>query len=353
VRRVLFNLHLYLALTAGVFIVILGGTGAIMAFEPELDHVLHWKYAYVEPGVSKLPLGEIGAAVAKSYPGERIGGYTFEPAPNLAFLVALPGRQVYVNPYTGEVLGVRPGGMDFLTRVHQLHLRLLIRTQADPGKKIMSWAGAVILFLSISGVYLWWPYMQVKVRRPWWSRRFWLDAHNAVGICSFAFLLVLAATGVMIGFEETTVPAVYRMTGSQPMQLPRTFPAPPAAARPIGVDRAVEAARAAIPGAAPFQISVPGPKGAYMVRARFPEDLTPGGRSLLLVDQYTGKVLFAQGSRTAPAGTRLVNLNRAIHTGDVFGVPSKVMMSLASLALVMQAVSGVAMWWKKLRSKRG
>jgi uncharacterized iron-regulated membrane protein len=51
-------------------------------------------------------------------------------------------------------------------------------------------------------------------------------------------------------------------------------------------------------------------------------------------------VLFAEGSRTAPAAKRMVNANRAIHTGDIFGIPSKAILSLASLMLVAQLVSG-------------
>jgi len=52
-----------------------------------------------------------------------------------------------VDPYTGAILGIRPGGMDFLAYVHQLHLRLLIRNKADTGKTIVSWAGMAMLFL--------------------------------------------------------------------------------------------------------------------------------------------------------------------------------------------------------------
>jgi uncharacterized iron-regulated membrane protein len=42
-RRLLFNLHLYAALITGTFIFVLGLTGSIMAFETEIDHVLHWR----------------------------------------------------------------------------------------------------------------------------------------------------------------------------------------------------------------------------------------------------------------------------------------------------------------------
>ncbi len=323
-----------------------------MAFEPELDHLLHAKLSYVHPQGTPMPLAQIAGAVARAFPGERIGGYLLGPSADISYQVALRGRQVCVDQYTGAILGVRPGGPDFLSRVHQLHLRLLLQSQSDPGKKIMTWAGVAILFLAVSGIYLWWPYKRVTIQGPASSRRFWFDVHNAVGICSFLFLGILSLTGVMIGFEESTVPMFYRMTGSHPVPPPRAFPPPPPGMKPISPDQAMEIARSALPGTAPFQINVPPPRGAYQIRARFPEDRTPGGRSMVVVDQYTGQVLFAQGSRTAPGGARMVIQNRAIHTGDILGMPSKVLMSLASLALAAQAVSGVVMWWKRPRKKR-
>ena len=69
----------------------------------------------------------------------------------------------------------------------------------------------------------------------------------------------------------------------------------------------------------------------------------------MVVGQYTGQVLFAEGSRTAPAGARMVIGNRAIHTGDIFGIPSKTIMCLACLMVVAQVVSGLLMWLKRVR----
>jgi uncharacterized iron-regulated membrane protein len=351
VRKALFNIHLYLALVSGFFLLILGLTGSIMAFETEIDHVLHWNLSYITPQGNPKPLTELGEAVSKAFPGERPGGYLLPGAPNLSYGVVTRRGLVAVNPYTAEILGVRPGGRDFLGYVHQLHLRLLIGDRADTGRTIVSWSGVAVLFVLISGLYLWWPMKRVKIqtRAPGRqnARRFWFDIHNCVGVCSLVFLLVLTFTGLMIGFEEKTVPVFYRLTGSEPSQAPEKLPPPPSGARPITPDQAMDIARTALPGTLPFQINVPGPKGAYQIRSRFPEDLTPGGRSRVMVDQYTGQVLFAEGSRTAPAGARLVIANRAIHTGDIFGIPSKTAMCLACLMAVVQLVSGVLMWLKR------
>jgi uncharacterized iron-regulated membrane protein len=349
-RKLLFSLHLYAALFTAVFALILGLTGSIMAFETEIDHLLHWKLSYVTPQTSVLSLAEIGTAVSKVFPGERIVGYGVSTSPDLSYQVGLERHWAYVNQYTGEVVGSGSGSdwvTVFLAKVHQFHLRLLITNRADPGKKIVSWSGVVILFLLLSGLYLWWPLKRVTIQWSGSSRRIWFDIHNVVGIFSLVFLLILSITGVMIGFERQTTPLLYRITGSKPARESEIQLSPPPGATPITPDRALEIARAALPGAAPFEINVPAPKEPYEIRLRFPEDRTPGGRSTVLIDPYTGKVLFSQGSRTAPAGARLVIANRAIHTGDIFGIPSKVLMSLASVMLVVQVVSGVLMWWKR------
>jgi uncharacterized iron-regulated membrane protein len=50
--------------------------------------------------------------------------------------------------------------------------------------------------------------------------------------------------------------------------------------------------------------------------------------------------------------TGLVTLNRAVHTGDVLGMPTKAVASLASLVLVLQTLGGWYLWWRKPRMQR-
>ena len=175
----------------------------------------------------------------------------------------------------------------------------------------------------------------------------WFDIHTTVGIVAYLFLLVLTITGLVIGFEDQTRPFFYRITNSQLEKGPDLDVPLSTGTVILSADSAVAIARRALPGALPFDIPLPGPGEMYVVRCRFPEDRTPGGRSMVFIDPYSGKVLDAESSRTAPAGTRIINMNRAIHTGDLFGIPSKIIMSLASLALVLLFVSGVGMWWRR------
>ena len=68
-RKLIFNLHLYTALLTGLFVVVLGVTGSIMAFEPEIDHVIHSNLWHVNPQGLPLSLQDLAARIAKSHPG--------------------------------------------------------------------------------------------------------------------------------------------------------------------------------------------------------------------------------------------------------------------------------------------
>ena len=344
-------LHLSVALVAALFVVTLGVTGSIMAFEPEIDRWLHHDLWYVDPQARPLTLDEIGSAISQQYPGERISRFDVSADPNLAYRVALPSRLVYVNPYTARTIGLGGAQPDTLARIHQIHLRLLWMSHPDAGKAIVTWMCVAMIFLLVTGLYLWWPLKRFSLTWSASPRRRWLDVHRSTGITVFAFLLLAGVTGIAIGFGTVAEPAYYRLTGSTPSPRPPHV-VTPSPAGPISPDRVMDLARAAIPGATPFQIAIPKPDGTYQVRMRFPEDLTPGGRSRVEIDQYTGAIVFAEGSRTAPAGTRAVILTRAIHTGDVFGMASRVAMSLASALTVVMALSGLLTWWARRRPQR-
>jgi uncharacterized iron-regulated membrane protein len=289
-----------------------------------------------------MRLTDLGARVLAAKPGSRIGGYGMGVSPDLSYYVAAGGSAVYVNEYTGEILGER-SGPTWLSQVHQLHLRLLA---GQTGRTIVAWAGVLMLVLTISGLYLWWPVKRIDINWRIGGRRRWFDIHNTIGVSAFVFLFIVSLTGGVIAFESVTSPLFYRLTDSQPYPFAVAVAPRPGAAL-VTPDAAVDAARKAMPGAIPIAVGPPNPKSAYRVAMRFPEDRTPGGRTRVFVDPYSGAVVLAESSRSTAGGTRIINANRAIHTGDILGIPSKIVMSLASLAAVAQVISGLTMWWKR------
>lgn len=345
IRRILFNLHLWTAMIAGAVLILLGATGAILAFEEPIDHALNPGLFYVHPQGNALPASVLLSRVRQNFPGKRVTMLMFGKAPDLSTMATVPGAgSVFIDPYSGRIMGVRKTNKYFTQTVHQLHIRLLM---GDTGSRILGVAGLVLAFLTLTGIYLWWPLKRVTVagRKSW--RRFNFDLHHAAGFYSSVFLFILSVTGVMIAFADSTVPEMYKITHSEPPDQ-ETESTPIPNARPISPDQAIGTALATIPGTRLVSLMPPrGATGSYRVALHFPEDRTPGGRSVVYIDQFSGGVLSSESSRTAPAGTRLVNLNRALHTGDIGGLPTKIIACLASLAVIVQAFTGVVMWWKR------
>jgi uncharacterized iron-regulated membrane protein len=342
-RKLLLNLHLYGTLIAGIFVVILGLTGSIIAFESQLDRLFNPSLFDIAPQpTAPLPLSRLAEIVQRRFPG-KVDGFVLSQHPDTAHVAFISGTAIFVNGYTGAILGTRRGPT-LITRIHQIHTHLLA---GKIGEMIVAIAGIVMLFLVVSGVILWWKYKKVSIKWNASLFRVMFDVHNATGILSALFLLLLSLTGIAVAFNNPIERWTYKATGTTP--IPRSLPSiPRQGAAPIDPNTVLRIASAAEPGAKPLSIDSPeDAKDSYNVRMRFPEDRTPGGRSWVCVDQYSGKVLVAQNSRTAPLAARAELLNRQIHTGDVFGTPSRIAMSASSFLVVLQAFSGVVMWWKR------
>ena len=321
--------------------VILGVTGSVMEFEPELDQLLRPQLSFVTPGQRVLTLAELGDDVSRQFDGEPVVAYLLSLLPNRPSQVVLPRGIAYVNQYTGEVLGVKARGQTFLGFVRAIHVRL---GRGDVGRNVLSWSAVALLLSLASGVYLWWPVKRVRVGGKWGTRRLWFDVHNAIGVFILLPLTVLAATGTVLGFEEQLAPLLYKMTRSSPSQSLRVPSRKPGqGATPISPDEAVAIARIQMPGAVPYRVQMPRYGGTYQVALLYPQDRITGDRNVVGLDPY-GNVLSLIRSSDLSRGDRILAINEAIHTGAFLGMPSRLGVWMASTMISLQALSGLLMW---------
>jgi uncharacterized iron-regulated membrane protein len=167
-----------------------------------------------------------------------------------------------------------------------------------------------------------------------------------LGFSSSLVMLAIALSGVLIAFEATTDPIVRKLNDGPDPPAPQSTPSPGAARIPI--DRAIAIGDSALPGAFASNVNVPaGAKAAFRILKKFPEDRTPAGRSRVYVDQFSGRVLQVENTRSAPLGTRILNLKRSAHTGDIFGAPTQALYFIVSFGIFVQAMTGALIWWNK------
>ncbi|MDP9051642.1 MAG: PepSY domain-containing protein, partial [Acidobacteriota bacterium] len=290
-----------------------------------------------------------------AYPAAKVLTFALSPSspkPDLAYTaqVEFPRSKVtstvFVDQYTGQILG-KIDGMSFATAVHEFHTDMLL---GDRGAFVMMLMAAALILLGVSGIVLWWPRKILSVRWGASGRRIVFDLHNAIGFYSFVFLLLFGMTGVVVHWQSKWLP----MT-NKALHLPDTEPdwkiAPPVSdAQFVSLEAIAAAARHSIPDARLTQINLPGTRGVYRAWLKFPEDGTPLGRSFVMINAYSGEVLYVRSARAVGVPTRFFReWNREVHTGDIFGWPTRILACVMSLMLPVLAVTGPLFWLKKKR----
>ncbi|HYM00883.1 MAG TPA: PepSY-associated TM helix domain-containing protein [Blastocatellia bacterium] len=355
IRKIILNIHLVAGLIAGVFLFLLGLSGSILVFENEIDHTLNSELTYVRPAAAPLSLSQLKVKLEQAYPGYTVYGFTMGSSNNLAWgaVLATPDfkdeKGLAFNPYTGNVLGTDEEQNRLINMVHQFHTHLLMR---GVGSEIVGWASVFLLLLSIRGLILWWPRKVFHFNRHSSERKFLFELHNSIGIYSSAVLLIFSITGIAIYWENAASAVLDRITGSHSQEQPaRSNPTAAGAKQLLDPDQLVAIARQTVPNAPVtwLQLST-GPRTPVRITMKFPEDHTPAGRTRILLDAYSGKVLQVVNSRTAPAAYKIMKLwNREIHTGDIFGWPTRVLACLFSLSPPLLTITGPLMWWTRRR----
>jgi uncharacterized iron-regulated membrane protein len=353
--KVLLRLHLFAGLIAGVFLILLGITGSFMVFEDEVDRALNPKLTWIIPGEKRLTLTEIKSRLEERYAGRTVVGFSISPRDNIAWGAALQSKasqeplNVVFNPFTGDVLGTGADRNNFVGYVHDFHLRLMM---GDWGALIVSLAAVFLLFLSLSGIVLWWPRKLLAVNWRVLPKQLNLDLHQVLGIYISLFLMIFSTTAIVIHWENGAARLANLITNSpDPPPFPRPQPFTPNTAT-ISPDRLLSIAESAAPGAHATWIMLVG--NPVRIAMKYPEDRTPSGRTNIFIDAYNGNVMCQVNSRSGPLGFRMVKLwNREIHTGDIGGLPTRILVCLVSLMLPVMAVTGPLIWWNRRRSRFG
>ena len=352
IRTLWLKAHRWVGLAIALPLMVVALSGSVLVFEDALDRALNPALSFVTPADRSLPLGEIVSRVKAAYPDALLSSFSFPEQLHLALQIAASAKPqgpftIAVDQYTGRVLGTRSAAdreAGLARRIHLLHTRLFA---GQVGEWIVGLITALTLFMAIAGLVLWWRRKIVTVKRSASGRRINFDLHNVFGFYASAVFLIIALTGMMISFEAWTDPLFIRLNETAVPPLARESTAT-AGAAPISADVLAKAAQAALPGAFLKGIGIPnGGNGVIVALMKYPEDRTPGGRSRVALDQYSGRVLTVVNTRMAPAGTRLINMKRSAHTGDIFGAATRALYFVTCLMLAGQVVTGFFIWWSR------
>ncbi|UVE18385.1 PepSY domain-containing protein [Pseudomonas sp. LS44] len=382
--------HFYAGLFVIPFLIMLSLTGLLYLFKPQLDQLMYPELLQVSPAAQVLDADQLRARVSQAHPQAQLLKY-LPPANATAsaqFVVNQDGRELnlFVDPYRGTLLGSQDAHDNLQAIARSLHGTLLIGTLGD---RLIELAAGWAIVLVVSGLYLWWPRGQGGAGVLWprlsaRGRLLWRDLHAVTGFWGSALLLFMLLTGMTwTGFWGAQFAAVWnQFPAEQFRSVPKsglatgslneahrqtvawaaeTAPLPvsdphavhqghdmASMAAPdvpvIGLQRVLDIAAAqGVP--AGFSVTLPkGPAGVYTVALGAAD---PSQDVTLHLDQYSGQPLAAV--RWAQYGTvaRGVSLGIALHEGKLFGLANQLVMAAVCLLVLLSAVSGLVMWWKR------
>ncbi|RYE16787.1 MAG: PepSY domain-containing protein, partial [Sphingobacteriaceae bacterium] len=159
-------LHLWLGLISGLVVFIVSLTGCLFSFQQEINEYKDHQLLFVKPPAaqtktlsitylnqlanSKLK-GNASFITAFSNPGRSWEFMVYKPGNREAFWAVNTietYKSVFINPYTGQVLGTKDYTKDFFILVKTIHWNLLLNDKY--GQPIVGYATLIFVLLMLS-----------------------------------------------------------------------------------------------------------------------------------------------------------------------------------------------------------
>ena len=349
----LVRLHRYVALGVGAFIVLMGLTGAALVFRGELTTVFT---PAVRVSPSPVPPGEyrrILAATRGAEPGLKsldiVPPGRADRAVEVIVYKAGPDRYLFVDPHEGRVVADSDREWLPFAVLYQLHRRFML---GAPGEYAVGAAGFALAFMAVSGLVLWWPRKlkyAFRIRLDGNRLAVSYDLHRCVGAAFALFLLVNAAIGILMTFDDASVALVNGALGRQAPSLPAASSNPIASAMPL--DDIIAAAERALPDGSVSRVAIREGNAPVVVRMRLAGDNDTHGMNRIYVDAASATVLRVNALKESPPGNAMFEWLYPLHTGKLVGLPYRIVLLLAGLVPALSLATGIIVWRSRAKRK--
>jgi uncharacterized iron-regulated membrane protein len=405
--RTLWRWHFYAGLFVMPFLLVLAITGTLYCFQPQIEPLLYRQQMIVaSQAVPRLPDNALLAKARAAMPSDSVATtavITRDPQRSAEFVFRLADgtqQSVYLNPYSGDVLGTLSVEHRLMQVDRMLHRKLLL---GKPGELLMELAACWTLVMLGTGIALWWPRGKTTARSALLprlalkGRPLWKSLHAVLGIWlalgALAFVLTglpwtgswgkqfkAFATATNLGAPpgawgglplRSALPgaqvahdghasATQTDTDSMPGMVMDDLPLP---LKPWAAGNARLPSSAANDSAQPlslghivalasslgitegYSIVLPNSATGVYTLSYFPGN--PKDERTLYVDQYSGAILKDIRYGDYGAIAQAVSYGTSLHMGRYFGVANQILCAAISLGLAALAGTGLVMWWTR------
>ena len=390
IRRLFVRLHRWTGLLMTGFLVVVGLTGAMLAYKIEIDRQINPQlFAKPKPGAKRLDLATLAERAEEIVAQARVA-YFFDGVPDQVSLRCVPRSNpatgkpyeldfdhIFLNPWTGEELGRRRefdisrlSRINLIPFIYQLHTSL---TLGNLGSLVLGYVALVWTLDCFVGFYLTLPAGSEHFWRKW--RLAWLvklragafrinfDLHRAGGLWTWPLLFVFAWSGVMFNLSPVYEIATGTAFDYQSAEdFIKSHPDRPIANPKLDWRAAqTRGEQLMAQQAALHRFSIQRPAGlayieawgAYSYTVQSSRDFrrrSPGTN--LLLDGDSGELRDFSLPSGEHTGNTISNWLWALHYGDVYGLRSyRAFVCVLGVLIVMLSVTGAYVWWMKRRAR--
>lgn len=363
-RKLVFWPHLIAGTIAGAVILMMSVTGVLLMYEKQMIAWADERQFTIEAKAIRLPVDALVKA-ARETKGSNPASIMLRSDPAAPAVFAL-GREgnLYVNPYTAEVLGLgSPGVRSFFRTITEWHRWFAAQGDSRPTARAITGAcNLAFLFIVISGFYLWWPKRWTRqhlkpvifFRQGLSGKARDFNWHNVIGLWCAAplFFVVLGATVISYPWASNLV---YRLAGSEPPRQPQGPPRSGAGETPggpiDGIENAWAVAERHVSGWRTITLRLPSSEKApwsFTIDQGYAGQ--PQKRTLLTLKRQTHEIVKVEPFSSYDAGRRARTWLRFVHTGEYYGLAGQTVAGIASAGGAVLVWTGIALALRRFRA---
>lgn len=355
-KKILWKIHHWAGLYAGILIGVVCLTGAFALFIPEVDTlILRHRYRAVStPYTGDPQFSKSLDSITTRFPGYNSLSISLPEKPGDAALVDLIIRpekaplqrySIFVDAGKDKIIGERNQQNSFANYMRQIHVRLY---EGNWGRQLVGLGGIALVVLAVTGLLIYGNFMKKKswphVRKNVAMRIVMADWHKLLGISALAFNLVIAITGAWLGLQPWLM-KWFDIKAPNAHETPVVMT--PEADRALTVDWAevYSAIKKEFPELRPndFSLSTNG-SGSITIRGNIPGLAYERNINLLILSKSNYEPIHKYDVRNAPFSDKFYFVQEALHFGDFGGLLLKMIYSILGLASGFLSISGFAIY---------
>lgn len=353
-------LHLWLGLVAGIVLIVVALTGCILAFEDELTPIIYAHEQKIEPAEVKLSVDSLVSIAKSTYPKKKIFRLYLPAEQNRSVKVTFGTKKkgydfLYINQYNGKILSKGKENNRFFAVVLNLHRFLLAGTV---GKTITGISCAITFFMTLSGLYLWWPgnkkalKQRLKIKTDASNKRLNWDLHAVGGFYAMIFLFVITLTGLIWSYDFVENLMFKIFDGKKETTELVKEPEGKIKKQADIYESVINSTNSVYPYSGEIMITFPDKKGKPFLVSKENSESVIHRVNQVYLDSRTAMIIKPLAFNSLSLGTQIRKMNKPIHTGSILGWPTKIIAFLTALITASLPITGFLIWFGRGKKKK-